>query len=143
MTTGSSMSEGTDLDAIRQRYREWAPDWETLCPDEAALVSEVERLRADNRRLRGILDQPDPAEFMYATEVEMRYQQAHWGEEHDSGKVDADWFWLIGYLAGKALHRGEDDGRDKLLHRITTVSAAAGNWHRHVRTRASSPEETS
>jgi hypothetical protein len=23
---------------------------------------------------------------------------------HDAGKTDADWYWLIGYLAGKALH---------------------------------------
>jgi hypothetical protein len=46
---------------------------------------------------------------------------------HDGGKSDADWFWLIGYLAGKALHN-PGGNRQKKLHRIITVAAAACNW---------------
>ena len=32
-----------------------------------------------------------------------------WGNDGDAGKTDADWFWLIGYLAGKALHNPGGD----------------------------------
>lgn len=47
-------------------------------------------------------------------------------------RMVAPWFWLIGYLAGKALHNPPKDDmgdRDARLHRITTIAAAAANWH--------------
>jgi hypothetical protein len=78
--------------------------------------------------LKAIVNAPDPSDFLKATETEMRYQRVRWGAEGDAGKTDADWFWLIGYLAGKALHN-PGNNHEKRLHRITTIAAAAGNWH--------------
>ena len=79
---------------------------------------------------------PEVFDFMKAVAEEMEYQREHWGSDHDAGKTDADWFWLIGYLAGKALHNPphpenplSDDMIKMRLHRIITVAAAAGNWH--------------
>ena len=43
-------------------------------------------------------------------------------------KTPEDWFWLIGYLVGKAI-RPDDPG--KRLHHIITTAAACLNWHRH------------
>jgi hypothetical protein len=86
----------------------------------------ITMLREENERLRSIVDMPDPIDFVHATEAEARHQRMRW--VGDGGKTDADWFWLIGYLAGKALHNPGDD-EEKRLHRITTVASAACNWH--------------
>lgn len=80
-------------------------------------------------RLRAIVDSPDPRNFIAASEAEARFQKMEWTS--DGGKSDADWFWLIGYLAGKALHNPGGD-TEKRLHRITTIAAAAANWHAAV-----------
>lgn len=49
------------------------------------------------------INTPEVADFIKAVEREALHQRERWGVDHDSGKTDADWFWLIGYLAGKAL----------------------------------------
>lgn len=75
-----------------------------------------------------LLDAPEIHDFAKAVVFEAAHQRSRWSTEHDGDKTDADWFWLIGYLAGKALHTATEDN-DKLLHRIVTVAAAACNWH--------------
>jgi len=78
------------------------------------------------------INTPEIHDFMSAVVNEALHQRERWGVEHDGGKTDADWFWLIGYLAGKALHnppKGDMDPADARLHRIITVAAAAANWH--------------
>lgn len=83
------------------------------------------------------LGAPEIEDFFEAVKKEAAYQRERWGAEHDGGKTDADWLWLIGYLAGKALHNpvcaGETRSELELkLHRIITVAAAACNWHAAV-----------
>ena len=80
-------------------------------------------------RLQAIVDSPDARRFLKASELEAKHQQMRW--TGDGGKADADWFWLIGYLGGKALHNPGGD-TEKKLHRITTIAAAAANWHAAV-----------
>lgn len=107
--------------------------------------STVTHLREQVRVMREKLDAintPEIQDFILAVEREAKHQRLRWGVEHDGGKTDADWFWLIGYLAGKALHNPGPfvpDGVDlellpaykveKQLHRIVTIAAAALNWH--------------
>lgn len=91
------------------------------CSHFLTLAAEIERLRAQ-------INEPLTADFIEAVRIEAAHQRERWGNEHDAGKTDADWFWLIGYLAGKALHN-PGDGREKQLHRIITIGAAAANWH--------------
>jgi hypothetical protein len=82
-----------------------------------------------------ILNVPETRAFADAVVLEAQHQQQRWGTEHDAGKTDGDWFWLVGYLAGKALHNPgvtPRDASDKKLHRIITVAAACANWHSHV-----------
>ena len=59
--------------------------------------------------------------------MEAAFQREKWGADGDTGKAEADWFWLIGYLAGKVIRPGASF--EKKLHRIVTIAAAARNWH--------------
>ena len=74
-----------------------------------------------------LLNAPEILDFAKAVQFEVAHQRSRWGSDHDAGKSDADWFWLIGFLGGKALRA--EDGLEKQLHRIITVAAAACNWH--------------
>jgi hypothetical protein len=85
-----------------------------------ALLAELKRLRAIEREV----NTPHTAEFLKAVQLEAAHQRERWAAEHDAGKTDADWFWLVGYLTGKALHKPE-----KQLHHIITTAAALLNWH--------------
>lgn len=93
-----------------------------LVPQDEALflLSEIDRLN-------GLINTPHTAEFLEAVKLEAVHQRGRWGAEHDSGKTDAAWFWLVGYLAGKALHKPE-----KRVHHIITTAAALLNWHAAV-----------
>jgi len=85
-------------------------------------------------RLDALVNTPEIHDFAKAVVLEAAHQLERW-KDTDPRKADADWFWLIGYLAGKALHNPldvDEDARDKRLHRIITVAAAAANWHRAV-----------
>lgn len=63
---------------------------------------------ADVVKLKAERDTPEIIDFAKAVALEVQHQRARWPSEHDAGKADADWFWLIGYLAGKALHNPRD-----------------------------------
>ena len=97
-------------------------------------LSRIADLEAEVARLRAIMDRPDPHDFIVATEIEARFQLDKWGDQDGQptafdGTDDADFYRLIQHLATKAMLTTEDEGREKKLHRITTVAAAACNWH--------------
>lgn len=95
---------------------------------------QIEEWRAKAAKYDAI-NTPELYDFIEATLNEALHQREKWGVEKDGGKTDADWFWLIGFLAGKALHNPPKDDMgsvDARLHRIITVAAAAANWHGHV-----------
>jgi hypothetical protein len=76
---------------------------------------EFNRLTADSRAYQAI-NTPEIHDFLAAVENEALHQRERWGSEHDAGKTDADWFWLIGYLAGKALHAGKGELLPRYRH---------------------------
>lgn len=118
--------EGTWLS--RTEIEQRAKFYSDAIARQQASAKEIERLTTQ-------LNTPEILDFSRAVVLEAAHQRERWGEEHDTTKTDADWFWLIGYLAGKALHnppKPESDPVEKRLHRIITVAAAAGNWHRIV-----------
>jgi len=65
------------------------------------------------RKVMQLLNAPEIIDFAVAVQLEAAHQRARWGSDHDAGKTDADWFWLIGYLAGKALHNPDDSAAGK------------------------------
>lgn len=74
--------------------------------------------------LEALINTPHTNDFLEAVRLEAAHQREHWGSSQDEGKTDADWFWLLGHLAGKAVHLPE-----KQLHHIITSAAVLLNWH--------------
>lgn len=90
------------------------------------LVDEYDRLTA-------IVNTPQANDFLRAVSTEAEHQRQRWPSEHDAGKTPADWFWLIGYLAGKALHAHTSSNAEKAEHHVITTAAACANWHLAMR----------
>lgn len=105
-----------------------------------ALVADNARLGKRVAELENLLNTPEVIDFGKALRLEAAHQRERWGSDHDAGKTDADWLWLLGYLASKALHNPPPfdapghraQQRDKKLHRIVTIAAAAANWHAQI-----------
>lgn len=109
--------------------------WQRLMPRlqaPPAAVPEVEALRAEVERLNAIVNTPQADDFLRAVSTEAEHQRQRWPQGHDEGKTDADWFWLIGYLAGKALHAHTAGAIGKAEHHVITTAAACANWHRAI-----------
>lgn len=94
--------------------------------DAIRRVAEAERdeWRARALAAEALLNTPELVDFASAVVREAAHQRNRWGEKHDAEKSDADWFWLVGYVAGKALHKPE-----KRLHHIITTASVLANWH--------------
>lgn len=95
-------------------------------------------MKEEIERLNALINSPHTADFLEAMRTEAAHQRERWAASHDGGKTDADWFWLIGHLGGKAVNAGtlavmlgqdETHHRDKRLHHIITTAAACLNWH--------------
>lgn len=106
------------------------------------IIQALEIAEREITRLHELINAPHVEDFIEAVKLEAAHQRERWGVEHDAGKTDADWFWLIGYLAGKALHAGTlgcdavnvsttpaTKVSTKQLHHIITTAAACLNWH--------------
>lgn len=131
------MSTLTDSDIIAIR--------DELLPSQGEAFDIIAFARAIEQRL---LNTPELHDFARAVVLEALHQRARWGSQHDTGKAPADWFWLIGYLGGKALHHAQEVdhlrrlsapstdtlvtlGRhgEKALHHTISAAAALANWH--------------
>lgn len=80
-------------------------------------------------RLRALLNTPELHDFAKGVALEAAHQREKWGSSHDGGKAPADWFWLIGYLAQKAMMSQIGGETNKALHHTITTAAAMANWH--------------
>jgi hypothetical protein len=118
---------------------------ETAEADCQRLRELAEKLTEKLEEMSRTVTSPEVQEFVKGVELEASHQRLRWPAEHDAGKTDADWFWLVGYLVGKALHQPE-----KRLHHQITAAAALANWHRqtvvaakpvHVEMQTALPEE--
>lgn len=84
------------------------------------------------QRLKALINSPITSDFIEGVKVEIPHQEYRWGAEHDAGKQANDWFWLIGFLAGKALRAAMSDDTDKAKHHIITTAATLGNWFKSL-----------
>ena len=82
--------------------------------------------------LEGLINSPHTEDWFKAVRLEAAHQQERWGTDGDAGKAPQDWFWLVGYLAGKALAAWIACDAEKGKHHIISTSAALLNWHRHA-----------
>lgn len=104
-----------------------------------AFMREAEKLRQEHAELlervseaARAYDSPVTDDFFAGVRVEAAHQVERWGVQHDAGKAPEDWFWLLGYLGGKALHAAKTGDREKALHHTISTAAALCNWHRQI-----------
>lgn len=136
---------------------------ETLAYQEAPLAAEIERLTHELEHvwkpaavmneqyarsyetqrdqlqyrvneLEKLLNTPEFFDFIKAVPLEAAHQVERWGEEHDAKKEPQDWFWVIGYLAGKALRAHLTGDLKKALHHCISTAAVCANWHKAILT---------
>jgi hypothetical protein len=94
-----------------------------------ALRKDLAGVFQENEMLRAQLNTPQLHDFSKGVIAEAQHQRHRWGTNHDSGKTPADWFWLVGYLAGKANMSHAHGDVEKALHHTVTAAAALANWH--------------
>jgi len=93
----------------------------------------IRELSAETERLRALINSPITEDFDYGVPLEATHQVERWGTAHDAGKGPEDWFWLVGYLAGKCLRAHLDGDTEKALHHTISTAAALRNWHRAIK----------
>lgn len=89
-------------------------------------------IAAENKRLKSLINTPHTDEWFEAVRLEAAHQIERWGTEHDAGKTPADWFWLLGFLGGKALNAAITGNEDKAKHHTISSGAALLNWFRSM-----------
>lgn len=102
----------------------------------ASCVLTLKRERDDVRRtlaeLSQILDSPQTSDFLSAVANEAAHQTKRWGHNHDAGKEPQDWFWLLGWLSGKAVKAATLGDIEKALHHTISSAAVLMNWHAYL-----------
>lgn len=121
----------TVLDEVFQRL--YADGRHDLADRVEALQTEIGPALGELAQLQAMIDSPITLDFLKGTANEVVHQVVRWGTVHDRAKEPQDWYWLIAYLAGKALRAHIDGDVDKALHHTISTAAALGNWHAHIR----------
>jgi hypothetical protein len=85
------------------------------------------------QQLEALINTPRTDDWLEAVRLEAAHQVERWGVEHDAGKALPDWFWLLGYLAGKALNAAVHGDTEKALHHTISSGAVLLNWWRHLK----------
>ena len=86
-------------------------------------------IRDEAARLTALINTPEIIDFVKAVQIEAVHQRERWDPDHDAQKQDEDWFWTLGYLAGKALQAQRSGDREKHLHHLISSAALLCNWH--------------
>ena len=92
------------------------------------LVKHLRDQERVNDRLTKIFNTPIYGEFLTAVEAEAKHQEARWGPA-DANKTFFNWYWLVGHLAGKALHAFYEGRTKKVYHHLITTAAAVARWY--------------
>ena len=125
-----------ELEAMRKRVEEAEfackhilADWNMAVSDLHTMRAGRDAAQAEVRELREKLNTPELIDFSAAVVLEAAHQRERWTSTHDAGKEPQDWFWLLGYLAGKALKAHASGDTEKALHHTISSAAALANWH--------------
>ena len=94
---------------------------------------EIAQLKAELKRLNKILNTPLYDDFLEAVKAEASHQASRAQEYHDEEKKPADWFWLIGYLAGKALAAHITGRRRLAMHHTISSAGVLYHWHQAIK----------
>lgn len=103
-------------------------------PQESITMSRADlmQLKDERDRLHALVNSPETLRFLEGVRLEVAHQVEKWGTVHDRAKEPADWYWLVGYLAGKALSAHIAGNTEKALHHCISTAAVLANWHTHI-----------
>ena len=83
------------------------------------------------KQLEKILNTPVTEDFWEGLKSEAAHQTYHRSRQ-DEEKEPQDWFWVIGYLAGKALAAHLAGDKEKALHHTISTAAVLSHWHEAI-----------
>lgn len=90
--------------------------------------SELLSARMERDALLVQINNPQTAVFLTAVKFEAAHQRRRFGGSHDRNKSAENWFWLVGYLAGKALRAAIWGDKLKAKHHCVSSAAALAQW---------------
>jgi hypothetical protein len=131
----SELRDRLGLNPHRARHTEDLPSRAKIALDSECLHSPamfrniVRELLNENERLNGLINTPETDDFLRGVQLEAAHQVQRWGYAHDRSKSAENWFWLVGYLAGKALRAAISADQEKAKHHTISSAAALKNWH--------------
>ncbi len=110
------------------------PSYEALAGrsiyDLVQAAADAERERDE---LRELLSRPEIDDFHDGLLLEAAHQRQRWGDAHDRSKSAENWYWLVGYLAGKALRSAIEGDQDKARHHTISSAAALFQWWKAIK----------
>ncbi len=98
-----------------------------------AILDALDRFAAQHSTGTPDINPPEIEDFIIGALTEAQHQRARWGESHDRSKSAENWYWLVGYLAGKALRASIQGDREKALHHTIRAAAALSQWHEAIK----------
>lgn len=92
------------------------------------LRDELQKQQDEVARLKELINRPYIGIWADEIVIEAAHQKERWGAEHDAGKAPEDFFWLVGYLAGKALASHKANDLVKAYHHTVSTAAVLAHW---------------
>lgn len=77
------------------------------------------------------LNKPYNEDWLQGVCIEIMYQETKW-EKQDANKRPEDWFWTLGYLAGKCLYAYMHKNKTKAKHHTISAAALLYHWHKKI-----------
>lgn len=132
-----------DSEKLAMAYREQRDRCEAQLVAERAVlamanekISRLEAQLADEKMehglLKELLSRPEIDDFWEGIVLEAAHQRQRWGDAHDRSKSAENWYWLVGYLAGKALRAAIEGAADTAKHHTISAAAALFQWHKAI-----------
>ncbi|MDR6381779.1 hypothetical protein [Paraburkholderia caribensis] len=85
---------------------------------------------AEIARLNAIINTPHSDDFLQGVSIEAEYQRQLHGVDAEDCRYDwPQWFWVVGYLVGKAFAACKARDAEKAKHHLVTSAALLANWH--------------
>lgn len=131
------MDEAASYRWVLERIARDSKDPESRLLASAILNDQEDRFKEQNEALAAA-DKPIVEDFFGGVKQEMHHQLERWGTTHDRNKAPPDWFWLLGYLSGKALAAAVLGDREKALHHCISSAAVLGHWHAAIKNKLQS-----
>ena len=95
-------------------------------------AAELHDERREHDLLKELLSRPEIDDFQEGVMLESAHQRQRWGDAHDRSKSAENWYWLVGYLAGKALRSAIEGDQAKARHHTISSAAALFQWWRAI-----------